>query len=85
MKLVNSTPSAFGRKVAIALKEKSIPFEMVMDVLRNDKATVPQHSPQQEPAGAAPLSTIRLAVDPARGAATSGFLDGCLRLPFASA
>jgi glutathione S-transferase len=48
MKLVNSTPSAFGRKVAIALKEKEIPFEMVMDVPWNDKTIVPQHSPLEQ-------------------------------------
>lgn len=48
MKLVNSTPSAFGRKVAIALKEKNIPFESVMDVPWNDQTIVPQHSPLQQ-------------------------------------
>lgn len=48
MKLVNSTPSAFGRKVAIALKEKKIPFEMVMDVPWNDKTIVPNYSPLQQ-------------------------------------
>ncbi|MGQ0698842.1 MAG: glutathione S-transferase N-terminal domain-containing protein [Panacagrimonas sp.] len=48
MKLVNSTPSAFGRKVAIALKEKKIPFEMVFDVPWNDKTIVPQHSPLEQ-------------------------------------
>jgi glutathione S-transferase len=48
MKLVNSTPSAFGRKVAIAMKEKKIPFEMVFDVPWNDKSIVPQYSPLQQ-------------------------------------
>ena len=48
MKLVNSTPSAFGRKVAIALKEKNIPFEMIFDVPWNDKTIVPQHSPLEQ-------------------------------------
>lgn len=48
MKLVNSTPSAFGRKVAIAMKEKRIPFEMVFDVPWDDKTIVPQHSPLQQ-------------------------------------
>ena len=48
MKLVNSTPSAFGRKVAIALKEKQIPFEMVFDVPWNDQTVVPQYSPLQQ-------------------------------------
>lgn len=48
MKLVNSTPSAFGRKVAIALKEKSIPFEMVFDVPWNDRTCVPQFSPLEQ-------------------------------------
>lgn len=48
MKLVNSTPSAFGRKVAIALKEKRIPFEMVFDVPWNDQTIVPQHSPLEQ-------------------------------------
>lgn len=48
MKLINSTPSAFGRKIAIALKEKRIPFEMVFDVPWNDKTIVPQYSPLQQ-------------------------------------
>ncbi|MGH8517973.1 MAG: glutathione S-transferase N-terminal domain-containing protein [Panacagrimonas sp.] len=48
MKLINSTPSAFGRKVAIALKEKRIAFEMVLDVPWNDQTIVPQHSPLQQ-------------------------------------
>ncbi|MCC2656384.1 MAG: Glutathione S-transferase domain protein [Panacagrimonas sp.] len=48
MKLINSTPSAFGRKVAIALKEKRIPYEMVFDVPWNDKTIVPQFSPLQQ-------------------------------------
>ena len=48
MKLVNSTPSAFGRKVAIALKEKNIAFEMVFDVPWNDRTVVPQYSPLQQ-------------------------------------
>jgi glutathione S-transferase len=48
MKLVNSTPSAFGRKVAIALKEKRIPFEMVFDVPWNDRTIVPQYSPLEQ-------------------------------------
>ena len=48
MKLVNSTPSAFGRKVAIALKEKQIPFEQVFDVPWNDRTIVPQHSPLEQ-------------------------------------
>lgn len=48
MKLVNSTPSAFGRKVAIALKEKNLAFEMVMDVPWNSQTIVPQHSPLEQ-------------------------------------
>lgn len=48
MKLVNSTPSAFGRKVAIALKEKNLAFETVMDVPWNDNTIVPKHSPLQQ-------------------------------------
>lgn len=48
MKLINSTPSAFGRKVAIALKEKRIPFEMVFDVPWNDRTIVPDFSPLQQ-------------------------------------
>ncbi|TDU30961.1 glutathione S-transferase [Panacagrimonas perspica] len=48
MKLVNSTPSAFGRKVAIAMKEKKIPFETVFDVPWNDKSIVPSYSPLQQ-------------------------------------
>tara|TARA_R110000787_G_scaffold55454_1_gene128040 strand:+ start:3566 stop:4222 length:657 start_codon:yes stop_codon:yes gene_type:complete len=48
MKLVNSTPSAFGRKVAIALTEKGIPFEQVMDVPWNDQTIVPEFSPLEQ-------------------------------------
>jgi glutathione S-transferase len=48
MKLINSTPSAFGRKIAIALKEKRIPFEMVFDVPWNDQTIVPEYSPLQQ-------------------------------------
>lgn len=48
MKLINSTPSAFGRKIAIALKEKRIAFEMVFDVPWNDKTIVPEFSPLQQ-------------------------------------
>ena len=48
MKLVNSTPSAFGRKIAIALMEKSIPFEMIFDVPWNEQTIVPQHSPLEQ-------------------------------------
>ncbi len=48
MKLINSTPSAFGRKVAIAMHEKNIPFEMVFDVPWNADTVVPQYSPLQQ-------------------------------------
>lgn len=48
MKLINSTASAFGRKVAVALHEKSIPFEMVWDIPWNDQTIVPQYSPLEQ-------------------------------------
>lgn len=48
MKLINSTASAFGRKVAIAMHEKAIPFEQVWDVPWNDKSIVPQYSPLEQ-------------------------------------
>lgn len=48
MKLVNAKPSPFGRKVAIAMKEKSIPFEMMFDVPWSDSTCVPQYSPLEQ-------------------------------------
>lgn len=48
MKLINSVTSAFGRKIAIALKEKDIPFEMVWDIPWNDQTIVPQYSPLEQ-------------------------------------
>lgn len=48
MKLINSVTSAFGRKIAIALKEKSIPFEMVWDIPWNDQTIVPLYSPLEQ-------------------------------------
>lgn len=48
MKLINATPSPYGRKVAIALKEKSIPYEVQYDVPWHDGTCTPQYSPFQQ-------------------------------------
>jgi len=48
MKLINATPSPYGRKVAIALKEKSIPYEVQYDIPWIASTIVPQYSPLQQ-------------------------------------
>lgn len=48
MQLINSTPSAFGRKVAIALHEKGIAFEQRFDVPWSEQTIVPQYSPLEQ-------------------------------------
>jgi glutathione S-transferase len=48
MKLINAKASPFGRKVAIALIEKGIPFEMVFDEPWSDQTCTPQHNPLEQ-------------------------------------
>lgn len=48
MQLINSVTSAFGRKIAIALHEKSIPFEMVWDIPWDETTIVPCYSPLEQ-------------------------------------
>jgi glutathione S-transferase len=48
MKLINATPSPYGRKVAIALKEKAITYEVMYDIPWAEETIVPQYSPLQQ-------------------------------------
>ena len=48
MKLINAKPSPFGRKVAIALHEKGIPFEMQWDIPWHDDTCVGEWNPLQQ-------------------------------------
>jgi len=48
MKLLNATPSPYGRKIAIALREKSIPYEVFYDVPWNEGTVTPNYSPLQQ-------------------------------------
>jgi len=45
MKLIIASPSPFARKARIALIEKGLPFEEVMDVPWNSDAVAPAHNP----------------------------------------
>lgn len=45
MKLLSATPSAYARKVRIALIEKGLPFELVTEVPWNDDASAPKWNP----------------------------------------
>jgi len=45
MKLIIASPSPFARKVRIALHEKGLPFEEVMDVPWNPDTVAPAHNP----------------------------------------
>ncbi len=46
--LINARPSPYGRKIAIALKEKAIPFEVLYDVPWGDATCTPDHSPFEQ-------------------------------------
>jgi len=48
MKLINAKASPFGRKVAVALIEKGIPFEMVFDEPWSDQSCTPQYNPLEQ-------------------------------------
>lgn len=45
MKLINARPSPFGRKVAIALREKGLPFETVWDAPWRETTVVANYNP----------------------------------------
>jgi glutathione S-transferase len=45
MRLINARPSPFGRKVAIALREKSIPFETIWDQPWVETTIVGEYNP----------------------------------------
>ncbi|HSF96316.1 MAG TPA: glutathione S-transferase N-terminal domain-containing protein [Thermohalobaculum sp.] len=45
MKLIIASPSPFARKARIALHEKGLPFEEVMDVPWNPDTVAPSHNP----------------------------------------
>lgn len=46
--LINARPSPYGRKVAIALLEKNVPFETVFDLPWADAVETRQHSPLEQ-------------------------------------
>lgn len=46
--LINARPSPFGRKVAIALIEKGIPFDVRYDVPWGSETCTPQYSPLEQ-------------------------------------
>lgn len=47
-RLVNARPSPYGRKVAVALHEKGIPFETIFDLPWADAVETRQHSPLEQ-------------------------------------
>ena len=48
MKLINARPSPFGRKVAIAMLEKGIPFEIQWDIPWHADTAVPAFNPLEQ-------------------------------------
>lgn len=48
IRLINARPSPYGRKIAIALKEKAIPFEVQYDVPWADTTCTPDYSPFEQ-------------------------------------
>jgi len=48
MKLINARPSPFGRKVAIAMLEKDIPFEVQWDIPWHADTAVPAFNPLEQ-------------------------------------
>ena len=48
MKLINARPSPFGRKVAIAMLEKGIPFEVQWDIPWHADTAVPAFNPLEQ-------------------------------------
>ena len=48
LRLINALSSPYGRKVAVALKEKAIPFDVTFDVPWGDDTCVGKHSPLEQ-------------------------------------
>ena len=48
LRLINALSSPYGRKVAVALKEKAIPFDVTFDVPWGDDTCVAKHSPLEQ-------------------------------------
>jgi len=48
MKLINATPSPYGRKIAIALKEKGMPYDVQYDIPWVPGTIVGDYSPLQQ-------------------------------------
>ena len=46
--LINAGPSPYGRKVAVALHEKGVPFETIYDLPWADALETQQHSPLEQ-------------------------------------
>ncbi len=46
--LINARPSPYGRKVAVALREKGIPFETIFDLPWADAVETKLHSPLEQ-------------------------------------
>lgn len=46
--LINAGPSPFGRKVAIAMREKGIAYDVRLDVPWGDETCTPQYSPLEQ-------------------------------------
>lgn len=47
-RLINARPSPYGRKVAVALHEKGVPFETIYDLPWADAVETRQHSPLEQ-------------------------------------
>ena len=47
-RLINARPSPYGRKVAIAMREKAIPYEVTYDVPWADGTCTPQFNPLEQ-------------------------------------
>lgn len=48
IRLINAKPSPYGRKAAIALIEKNIPYEVTYDMPWGDGTCTPQYSPLEQ-------------------------------------
>ncbi len=48
LRLINARPSPYGRKVAIALKEKGIPYEVQYDQPWGEGTCTPEYSPLEQ-------------------------------------
>lgn len=48
LRLINARPSPYGRKIAIALREKGIPYEVQYDQPWGDGTCTPEYSPLEQ-------------------------------------